>query len=279
MTLTDGTGYPTGGTGPFFLVLSPGLSTEEKVKCTARSGASVTGVTRGADGTSAVAHSEANPAVKHVFTKTDADEANAHYADTALDHHTQYHNTTRHAAVSHIIGTHLPTPATPTTVEIGTAASAGTTGPAAAEDHAHAFTGGLLAVVQYRPGAAGTYDTTSASFSDVDATNVVLTFTTPANGKVLVRCQANVTIGGATEEMEWAIREAAATVANTTSRIYYNDSGSDHIFIVGYDIYITGLVAASSHTYKLAYRSLHGGTVTIEKGPVYPVTMEVWAAP
>lgn len=282
ITLTDGTGYPTGATGPFWIVVDPALSTEEKIKCTSRTGNVITATGRGGangDGTSAVSHTS-GAVVKHVFTKTDADEANAHYADTALDHHTQYHNTARHVAVSHVIGTHLPTPATPTTVEIGTAASAGTTGPAAAEDHAHAFAGGLLAITQYRAGGAVVaYTTSSSSYADVDATNLSVAFTAPANGKVRVRLEGTVLIDPADQEMFWALREGSSNLANTGASVYYSPSGSDYLIRLSYAIYITGLVASSSHTYKWAWKSVGGDVVSLVHGADYPLTMEVWAAP
>lgn len=99
-TVTDGTGYPTGGVGPFFLVIDPRTASEEKVLVTTRTGTTMSGVSRGQDGTSAVAHS-AGAAVEHVWTAVDAGEANRHGADTALDDHTQYHNATRHGSVAH----------------------------------------------------------------------------------------------------------------------------------------------------------------------------------
>lgn len=56
LTLTSGTGYPTGGTYPFVLTLGRGTASEEKVLCESRSGAAVTVTTRGYDSTVAVSH-------------------------------------------------------------------------------------------------------------------------------------------------------------------------------------------------------------------------------
>lgn len=151
--VTDGTGYPDGSVGPFFICIDRGLATEEKVKCSARSSNTITASTRGADGTTAFSHSSgAN--VEHVITKTDADEANAHYADTALDHHTQYHNTTRHAAVSHVIGTHLPAPAAPTTSALADAAATGSSTSSARADHTHGRESFGTPSTTHRPGTA-----------------------------------------------------------------------------------------------------------------------------
>lgn len=78
ISVADGTGYPTGSGGNFFIVVDRGLSTEEKILCSSRSGNTFTVVAttgRGADETSASAHSS-GAAVEHPGTKTDFDEAN-----------------------------------------------------------------------------------------------------------------------------------------------------------------------------------------------------------
>lgn len=160
--LTDGTGYPTGAVGPFFLVFDPGLSLEEKVKPTARSGNNITGMTRGADGTSAVAHAS-GAVVKHVFTKTDADEANAHYADATLDHHTQY---------SLVAGTRAFTGLTAIAAiagssAVGDAASAGTGNTLARANHVHGREAFATPSGTSRPGdAAAAGSATTVPHSD-----------------------------------------------------------------------------------------------------------------
>src|SRR6266705_4288606 len=75
LSLTAGSTWPTGGTGPFYLVIDPTLSSEEKILATARSTNSLTGLTRGVDGTAAAAHS-AGAVIKHIFSAVEADEAN-----------------------------------------------------------------------------------------------------------------------------------------------------------------------------------------------------------
>mgnify|MGYP007090086409 CR=1 FL=1 len=57
LTLSSGTGWPTGTPAKFVAVIERGTANEEKVLITTRSGTSCTGVLRGYDGTSAVAHS------------------------------------------------------------------------------------------------------------------------------------------------------------------------------------------------------------------------------
>ena len=61
--------------GPFFMVIDPGLVTEEKVLVGTRTGSSLSSMTRGVDGTTAASHA-AGATCYPVFTATDANEAN-----------------------------------------------------------------------------------------------------------------------------------------------------------------------------------------------------------
>jgi len=100
------TGWPTGATGPFIVTLDQGLSTEEKVEIATRSGLVLTATPtgRGHDNTAAAAHSS-GAKIEHTLAARDLAEANQHIADTTLDNHGQYLNTTRHAATVHAIDT------------------------------------------------------------------------------------------------------------------------------------------------------------------------------
>ena len=75
--------WPDGLIGPFFIVIDRDLSSEEKILCATKSGHTLTvyddGVVngRGADGTSVTSHAS-GAFVEHVFTATDADQANLH---------------------------------------------------------------------------------------------------------------------------------------------------------------------------------------------------------
>jgi len=79
----DLSNWPTGSPGPFYIVINRGLVTEEKILCVSRTGNIMyvydTGLTtgRGADGTTISSHALGSE-VEHVFTATDADEANSH---------------------------------------------------------------------------------------------------------------------------------------------------------------------------------------------------------
>lgn len=76
MSLTGTTtNWPNTASGPFYMVIDPGLATEEKVLVAARTTGSLSSVTRGVDGTVAAAHS-AGATCYPVFTAVDADQAN-----------------------------------------------------------------------------------------------------------------------------------------------------------------------------------------------------------
>lgn len=88
----DLTNWPTGVSGrPFYVVVDRNTASEEKILCASRAGNTITvyddGLTngRGADGTSVTSHA-VNAEIEHVFTATDADEANAHVNATTNVH-------------------------------------------------------------------------------------------------------------------------------------------------------------------------------------------------
>lgn len=73
VTLTATTGWPSTAAVPFYVVIDPGTSSEEK--CSATISGSTLTLTRGQDDTTAVAHSS-GATIYPVFTADDADEAN-----------------------------------------------------------------------------------------------------------------------------------------------------------------------------------------------------------
>lgn len=95
----DLTNWPDGVVGPFYVVIDRGLPTEEKILCSSRAGNTLAvydnGITngRGSDSTS-ISYHNVNSVIEHVFTATDADEANAHVNSPAL-HITAATTTTR----------------------------------------------------------------------------------------------------------------------------------------------------------------------------------------
>lgn len=72
----DVTNWNNTASGGFYMVIDPGLSTEEKVFIGSRSGSALSSITRGVDGTTSASHS-AGATCYPVFTAVDADQANA----------------------------------------------------------------------------------------------------------------------------------------------------------------------------------------------------------
>ena len=92
--------WPTGvSSRPFYVVIDRDTASEEKILCISRSSNVITvfddGITNGraADGTTITTHA-IGAAIEHVFTATDADEANDHVNNAAV-HWTVCTSTTR----------------------------------------------------------------------------------------------------------------------------------------------------------------------------------------
>jgi len=91
ITCDNLTNWPLGTVGPFYVVIDKGTASEEKILCLSRSGNIITvyndGVTNGRaqDDTTIFAHS-INAEIEHVFTATDADEANLHVNSSSAVH-------------------------------------------------------------------------------------------------------------------------------------------------------------------------------------------------
>lgn len=84
ISITDGTGWPTGAIGDFVVTVERGTDREERVLCESRSGPVLTVAAggRGWDGTVARAHQSGVP-VEHTWSTTEADEASAHLSSTS----------------------------------------------------------------------------------------------------------------------------------------------------------------------------------------------------
>ena len=99
----DLTGWPDGTGGkPFYVVIDRGTASEEKILCSTRAANTIAvynnGIDNGraADDTSITSHS-VNAVIEHIFTATDADEANLHVNTTTL-HWTICTSTTKPAS-------------------------------------------------------------------------------------------------------------------------------------------------------------------------------------
>lgn len=126
----------------------------------------------------------------------------------------------------------------------------------------------LAARLSYQPG--GDYSTGSSTQADVDATNVKITFTAPASGKVLVVAECNVyNINGV---MRLGLRESTTDIAGPIRVI----SGANMVR-VRVAFAVSG-ISAGSHTYKLAFSST-GTSSVIDATSPSPIVMEVYDNP
>jgi hypothetical protein len=139
---------------------------------------------------------------------------------------------------------------------------------------------GLLAVTQYNPATSTTPSAVSGTFADVDATNLTITFTAPASGRVLVRMSARCGVDTSTVQA-WNLRDTGGDIANTKASVNYVNSGSNYPR-PHYSYLATGLTPGTSYTWKWGFARASGsGTCSIpmgQSGGDGPAVMEVWAA-
>jgi len=134
----------------------------------------------------------------------------------------------------------------------------------------------LLASTSYAPGSNTNLTTSSTSVVDVDATNLVLTFTVPASGAVLLRLTGNHTSGN---YPFWCVRNGTTTVSGSISGL----SNGAYYDRKTHTAKITGLTPGASLTWKWAWKST-SGIIQLSVGSAGtdaqygPAVMEVWAA-
>lgn len=107
---------------------------------------------------------------------------------------------------------------------------------------------GLIGVTSYNPGSQTTVLRTSTTLADVDATNLAVSFTVPASGKVVVSLETYAFCGPDTG-LAWGLREGSTDI--TSKLVNYNSSPSiykeDRVTA---EFHITGLTPGASKTYK-----------------------------
>jgi hypothetical protein len=166
----------------------------------------------------------------------------------------------------------------PVTQAFSDAAAAGTATVAARRDHKHGMpanpgaSGSLLAALAYTQTPDGRYAVTSASLADLDVTNLAITFTAPASGKVLVRLSAFIYMTTGVR-MDWGLREGSSQVGDIKAITLNNAQLSSSVAFL-----ITG-ISAGSHTYKWAAKVASGTHYVYADATEGQAVMEVWAAP
>ena len=139
--------------------------------------------------------------------------------------------------------------------------------------------GAPLAVVVYNPGSQTVLSTTSTSYVDASAANLVITFTAPASGTVFVVLEAVADVAADGERVSFILRDASGNVSGT-GRVAGRTANGQRIRTA---IRITGLTSGTSYTYKwgiatsnaaFAARLLTGGGDSLWG----PAQMEVYEA-
>lgn len=123
--------------------------------------------------------------------------------------------------------------------------------------------GQVIGSKSYNPNPSVTTGTTSASYADVDATNLAVTFTVPASGSVIVRLEAHAS-SAVTSNYGWGVRDGSTDLAGSTVL----DAIAENARITASFI-ITGLTPGASKTYKWSHARISGvGTTQMSYGQV-----------
>jgi hypothetical protein len=134
----------------------------------------------------------------------------------------------------------------------------------------------LLGRTSYDPASVSTYTTSSATLADVDATNLVLAFTPPSSGKVLIVLSAfadKPSNGGGF----WGLRDSGGDIASSVAQVA-DAVGATVALRPSYRLLFTGLSGAKS--WKWAYsRAVSGSWSMYAGGDAGAAVMEAWAVP
>jgi hypothetical protein len=133
--------------------------------------------------------------------------------------------------------------------------------------------GTIIGLTVYNPTATDTA-ISGTTQADVDATNLIVTFTAPASGNVLVRLHCKAYAENASARLRWGIRESSTDVIGPVEVLADGTAGPE--IILTRSFYITG-ASAGSHTYKWA-ASRAGANCNMRYGGLYgQAVMEVVA--
>jgi hypothetical protein len=136
--------------------------------------------------------------------------------------------------------------------------------------------GGSTLLAQLTSSYGSNYSTTSTSFVDVNATNFVLTFTTPASGNIVLRATMPMEFASTGQGLyNW--REGSSDITGTDFVLASNGGSSPIRGTVAWNCYLTG-VSAGSHTYKLGMKTTNSGTTMFGYTNNSRFTLECWSA-
>lgn len=121
--------------------------------------------------------------------------------------------------------------------------------------------GGLIAYTRYVAGSFTTLSTTSTTPVDVDATNLVVTFTAPPSGIVQITLNGYCSSSSTTSAQVWCLRDGSSLVTASEVQMMFSTTASERRTAM---MVITGLTPGTSYTYKWGWYKLLGtGTMNL----------------
>jgi len=153
----------------------------------------------------------------------------------------------------------------------GDTGATGATGPTGPQG-----VGTLLASAGYSPGTLASY-VASATVADLDATNLAVTFTVPASGKVRVTFTA-LTVHSNSDHY-WLVRAGTTEVTGSRARMQAGVAGSaGQLLRAHHQVVITGLTPAAVLTWKWGQYLAGGSATTYAGGNLGQALLEVYTA-
>lgn len=241
-------GFPDTTIGPFVITVDPDTGTEEKMLCSAYTSTTITVITRGYGGTSAVGHGAG--ATGQLIHSFDATQYSLHDAFVAA------------------VGTVTPSSSAP-----GDTAVDGASGKPADALHRHAreavttVVGQVLAQVQYGPGtpASGTF---TNPLTALDTTNLTIgPVTVPSSGQLRFQASLKLTVNPTGSSvlsfgtLAFLDHTSGAHISPEATMLLFENSVSipDQQLLsvrVSYDAIATGLTPGDSLQFDLAGHSV-----------------------
>lgn len=121
--------------------------------------------------------------------------------------------------------------------------------------------GQVLGITQYAPASPVTESVTGATVAAFDATNLTVTFTAPASGKVKVRLEAVGKVSVNTSQGYWGLLlHGTSTLIGELSLVMTSSTAIRG----GYEQEITGLAAGTTYQLDWAGANGTGGTDQVE---------------
>jgi hypothetical protein len=170
--------------------------------------------------------------VEHDLGANVVDDLNDHVYTPGRDDHNQY---------ARVDGTRAFTG--PVTINGALTVTGGITG-----------TSGMLAVVSYSPGSPASPSTLSTTPTQVDPTNLTVSFTAPASGKVMIHLSAFAQTVGTGSSEGWALIGHGGSTQYGPS-VYVASATNGVAQRTQAQIFVTGLTGGTGYQFDWAYFS------------------------